>query len=62
MINLDEIFDNEVNWQMSMAERCGLLYVLNKLKLQDKCNSCIEIGTYFGGSLRYLSKYFNKVT
>jgi predicted O-methyltransferase YrrM len=43
---------------MSLPERATFLYLLEQL---PKRNIAIEIGTYCGGSLKWLSKYFNKV-
>lgn len=58
MIDISEILNNDILWQMSIAERASILYLLNKI---DKRSVAIEIGSYKGGFLRILSKYFDKV-
>lgn len=55
---LDEIFNNDVLWQMSYAEKASVLYLLGKM---EKRSVAIEIGSYKGGFLRVLSQHFDKV-
>ncbi len=58
MINIDELTDNTILWQMSMAERASIFYLLNKIPQR---NIAIEVGSYCGGFTRILSQYFDKV-
>jgi hypothetical protein len=58
MMNLDEILKNETLWQMSYAEKASIFYLLDKMKNRGVA---IEIGTYHGGFLKVLSRYFDKV-
>lgn len=59
MINLDDVLSNDdILWQMTPAEKMAIYYVLNKMEKRD---IAIEIGSYKGGFLRVLSKYFKKV-
>lgn len=57
-MNILELTDNTVLWQMSMAERATIFHLLGKL---PKRGTAIEIGSYKGGFTRVLSKHFNKV-
>jgi hypothetical protein len=57
-INLEEIFEDRVFWQMSYSERVAANYLFDKL---NKKNTAIEIGSYFGGLTSILSKKFNKI-
>lgn len=58
MINIDEILNNDILWQMSTAEKASILYMLNKLPGRKVA---VEVGSYKGGFTRVLSRYFNKV-
>jgi len=58
MINLTDIFDNSILWQMSIAERLALYCLFNKM---SRRKVAIEIGSYFGGSLRMITANFKKV-
>ena len=58
MIDLSEILENDILWQMSSAERASIFYLISKL---ENKGTAIEIGSYKGGSLRVLSRFFKKV-
>lgn len=58
MIDLNELIDDSIPFQMSIAEKTSLIYLLNKLPVKK---TALEIGTFYGGSLNIISKYFNKV-
>jgi len=58
MLDLSEILQNKTLWQMSYAERMSIFYLINKM---EKRKVAIEIGTFHGGFLQHLSKYFDKV-
>ncbi len=45
------------NWQMLDSERAGLLLLLHRFS--PKC--CIEVGTYYGGSLSLIRQYAQEV-
>jgi hypothetical protein len=45
---------------MSLAEKMAVLYLLGKMLDSDR-QAAIEVGSYKGGSLRALSRYFKKV-
>lgn len=55
---IDEILNKDVLWQMSQAEKASILYLLNKL---PKLSVAIEVGSYKGGFLQVLAKYFKTV-
>lgn len=57
-IDLQDIFDESIYWQMNISEKSSILYLLEKMKNK---NTAIEIGSYRGGFLRILDKYFKKV-
>jgi len=58
MIDMSEIVCNDVLWQMSVAEKAAILYLISKM---PKRSVAIEIGSYCGGFTRVLSKNFDKV-
>jgi hypothetical protein len=58
MKNLSEVLNESLCFQMNYGERMTLLYLLDKLPSKKVC---VEIGTYYGGSLDLLSKRFDKV-
>jgi 23S rRNA U2552 (ribose-2'-O)-methylase RlmE/FtsJ len=58
MIDLGEILQDDILWQMSAAEKMAILYLLGKLKNK---HTAIEIGSYKGGFTRILAQHFNKV-
>lgn len=58
MINLSEVLNESLCFQMSYAERMALIHLVDKLPSKKVC---IEIGTFYGGSLDILSKRFEKV-
>lgn len=55
---LDEVLAEDVLWQMSFAERAAILGII--LDMPSR-NLAVEVGSYQGGFLRILSKYFSKV-
>jgi len=55
---IDELFNQNILWQMSSSERASILYLLSKTR---KDSIAIEIGSYKGGFLQHLSKHFNLV-
>lgn len=55
---INEIFNNSILWQMSLAEKASSLYLLSKMR---KDSIAIEIGSYKGGFTQQLSKHFNLV-
>jgi Lipopolysaccharide biosynthesis proteins, LPS:glycosyltransferases len=57
-IDLSEILDEAVNWQMSYAERSSIFYLLSKLTSH---NVAIEVGNFQGGLTFVLDKWFKKV-
>lgn len=57
-MNLDLILKNDVLWQMSIAEKASILYLLGNM---EKRSVAIEVGSYKGGFLRVLAQYFDKV-
>ncbi len=57
-LNLDAIFNTNINWQMSLAERASILHLMQNM---SKRSVAIEIGSYQGGLLQHLTSYFNKV-
>jgi hypothetical protein len=48
---------NEINWQMSRAEKYCLINLLQHLKPE----TAIEIGTFMGGSLQVLNDYVKNI-
>jgi hypothetical protein len=52
---LEELNSSEVLWQMSMAERATVLYLLSRMRQKE---IAIEVGTYRGGFLRVLERHF----
>jgi lipopolysaccharide biosynthesis glycosyltransferase len=56
-IDLQDIFDDSVYWQMNTSEKSSIMYLLEKIKNK---NVSIEVGSFRGGFLRILDKYFKK--
>lgn len=55
---IKEIFDNDVLWQMSLAEKATLLYFLS---ITRRNSIAVEVGSYKGGFTQHLSRHFKKV-
>jgi len=55
---LNEIVNNDTLWQMSFAEKMAMYYLIDRMP--DR-KVAIEIGSYCGGFLKVLSKYFEHV-
>jgi predicted O-methyltransferase YrrM len=55
---INELFSQNILWQMSSSERASILYLLSKTR---KDSIAIEIGSYKGGFTQQLSKRFNLV-
>ena len=58
MIDINEIFTQDILWQMSFAERMAIFYLFNKI---PRKKVAIEIGSYKGGFLRVLCRNFDTV-
>lgn len=56
--HLGDIFNDTTLWQMSLSEK---LAIFNLFDNMPRKKVAIEIGSYRGGFLKHLSKYFEKV-
>lgn len=55
---INQLFSQDILWQMSSAERASVLYLLS----QTRANSiAIEVGSYKGGFTHQLATHFKKV-
>ena len=55
---IDDIFSTDVLWQMSLAERAAVLYLLGQMREKKVA---IEVGSYRGGFTRVLAERFDVV-
>ena len=55
--NMYELYDNSILWQMSAQERIAFFYVMESSRRE----LALEVGSYKGGSLQHLNRYFKEV-
>ena len=55
---INELLNTDVLWQMSIAEKAAIFYLLGKMKSKTVA---VEVGSYKGGFTRVLSRHFDKV-
>ena len=55
---LNDVAGTDALWQMSLAERAAVLYLIGRLPTRK---IAVEVGTYRGGFLRVLAQHFERV-